>query len=232
MTSPGSRFQSHSQGKLTTFAWKAPIPAWAALILSHLSLLLAITRKTQWQSSCATSSQSWNSLWKALGWILWAGTLPWAQECRKHNHRESGQSHTQGAKLGVRDKPGAGEATPTLRVSCPSWCLSCPSWCPGHPHRLTQPVWDAGQGWMSPAGPGAAAESPELCAPAHPPALLTLSWQHSLSLCQHPLHHNTSSSSLPLEQTLHKHLWQSQCYRSWNHQLPQTPRQPNLLQYF
>lgn len=73
------KFHSNSQGKLTQFAWKAAIPVWAALIPSHLSLPLAITRKTQRQSSCATSSQSWNCLWNLWNGFCaqcWAGSLP------------------------------------------------------------------------------------------------------------------------------------------------------------
>lgn len=74
----------------------------------------------------------------------WAGTLPWVQEFRRHKHTESGQCHTRGAELGVRDKPGPGGATTTLGV-CLSFCPvlpgvpsipeSCPEW--------TQPVWEA-----------------------------------------------------------------------------------------
>lgn len=112
------------------FGWKAAIPVWAAPTLSHLSLFLAITRKTQWQKSCATSSQLWNCLWKALAWILctflgWEP--PWLQEFRghTHTHTQSGQCHIQG----VWDKAGAGGASTALRV-CLSWCPGVPKPCP------------------------------------------------------------------------------------------------------
>lgn len=133
--------------------------------------------------------------------------------------QESGQSHTQGAHLGVRDKPGAGEATRTLRV-----CLSCPSWCPGHPHMLPTL-------WADPATvgcraglphlcslqgcPGAAPESPEPCVGSSAPAILLPSSPCPGSTAWTPantsLHHSTSSSSFPFKQTtqtLQKHLWQ------------------------
>lgn len=114
--------------------------------------------------------------------------------------------HIQGAKLGVRDKPGP-EATTTLWV-CLSWCpvpscvLSIPAlplWvytarvgcCAGlPPHHFSF------QSWVSPAGPGAAVQSPDPCAswvsrgpPAfvHSPALPhpVLAGKHSLNLSQH-----------------------------------------------
>lgn len=99
---------------------------------------------------------------------------------KAQTHREWWVWHIQGAKLGVRDKPGPEEATTTLRV-CLSWCpvlpVSCPSWNPVHP--ATPWLYRASvgccaglpphhhfsfQSWMRAAGPGAAFQSPHPCA--------------------------------------------------------------------
>lgn len=131
------------------FAWKAAIPVWAALF--------SVTFHSSWQSQGKHNGKAVVQLPGSPEFSLESsgmdsvhsaglGTLPWVQEFRQHNHRASGQSHTQGAKLGARDKPGAGGATTPLRVrpSCPSCCPGSPTRCP--PCELPQPAWDAALG--------------------------------------------------------------------------------------
>lgn len=225
------------------FGWKAAIPVRAAPILSHLSLFLAIPRKTQRQNHCAPSSQWWNSLWKALGWIL-CTTLGW--EFTRHKQRAASVTFRELSW----DKPGPGEATTTLGV-CLSWCpvhpgamsipQSCSSWPPVHPRILplpefTQPV------WMLCWAPTPSLLIPEQPCRAQPS--LPLSILLPFSPCRagstastspnSSQHHNTLNSCSPFQQTaqtLQQYLWQSQSYRSCTQQLPQTPRQPILLQY-